>query len=313
MAKLEDYTSLEEKSTFFNSESGMLCGQVDLLFSKLDKLYVEGKFLFRGVNNARSKLYSSAQREFLKRELLFIDKFKSAEERYNEWIIELLNAIKSWNRKSIQEYFESIGIGKEDDISYLSFLQHNGFPTPLIDFTLDPYVALFFATEGVEYNIGDPSIDSCFSIYYFNKSTYLHQVLNADYSSKTKKDLRKYKDFIQRNAISIIDHNSINYKVITNMNIVNQKGCFVFNWHAVNPLEVAYSKLIADLNTNLSKSSHTEILHEKIHCLNIHKSLIPKIRNELFLRKQINKEYIYPNFNKDKEALIDLSITNLLR
>jgi hypothetical protein len=313
MARLEEYKGFDEKCEFFTSDEGMLCGQIDLLFSKLEALNSSGKFLFRGVNSAKYKLYTSAQREFLRRELFGMDKFDSPQEKFNEWMNNLLYVIKNWNKNSIQNYFGSIGITKDDDISYLSFLQHSGFPTPLLDFTFDPFIALFFAIEGARYNSKDISLDSCISLYYFDKTTPLRKVLNADFKSEQNRNLKKYKDFIQRNVISIIDHDSVNYRVVTNLNIVNQKGCYVFNWHGVDPLEKAYPKLINKLNTSILKDMNVEPQEIKLNCLNIHKGLIPIIRHELLLRKGIDSKYIFPDFNLEKESIIDQSIINLLK
>ncbi len=42
-------------------------------------------------------------------------------------------------------YFE--GSFKLPEMEYLAYLRHHGFPTPIIDFTLSHYIALFFACE----------------------------------------------------------------------------------------------------------------------------------------------------------------------
>jgi len=52
---------------------------------------------------------------------------------------------------------------------FISFLQHNGFPTPLLDFTVSPYIAAYFAFEGV--NHFDPKSEEV-SIYRFNKKLW---------------------------------------------------------------------------------------------------------------------------------------------
>ena len=63
----------------------------------------------------------------------------------------------------------------------------------------------------------------------------------------------------------------------SNPNIIAQEGCFVMNPRKDTPLE--------------------DIIEESIHCLNIHKSLAPYIREHYLKPKGITKETIYPDFN----------------
>lgn len=49
--------------------------------------------------------------------------------------------------------------------SFLAYLQHHGFPTPLLDWSLSPYVAAYFAFSDVKSN---PSPDEYVSIFVFD-------------------------------------------------------------------------------------------------------------------------------------------------
>lgn len=53
---------------------------------------------------------------------------------------------------------------------FLAFLQHHGFPTPLLDWTYSPFIAAYFAFEGV--NHFSPQYESV-AIYAFNQEEWL--------------------------------------------------------------------------------------------------------------------------------------------
>lgn len=54
--------------------------------------------------------------------------------------------------------------------SFLAFLQHNSFPTPLLDWTLSPFIAAYFAFEGV--NHFSPQYEKV-AIYTFNQEAWI--------------------------------------------------------------------------------------------------------------------------------------------
>lgn len=312
--KLDEYSNLEEKSKYFLRQDGFLCNDLNNLFSKLEQLNLEGKHIFRGVGEAKYKLYNSAQREFIKRGQLANCGNLDGQEYYNSLIISILESVKKWNSRTISNYLRNLGISEVDDLAYLSYLQHYGFPTPLLDFTSDPFIALFFAAEKILYNSWNGfSLDSAFSLYWMNTETFIAKVLTLNDERDIPDDEKSYDRILKTKVISIIRHEIKQYQVRNNPNILNQKGCFVFNWHSVNPLEEAYRNLISQLNNNPHKIYPYNIPEEKMNCLNIHKCLAPAILDRLDKEKGINSRYIYPNLQNSIHEVINSAFIRITK
>lgn len=123
--------------------------------------------MFRGVNEARYPLYSSAQ----------VRTNASLSQQEFESIIN--NAIsKVRDNNELMALLQNRSKDKTD-FQILSLLQHYGCGTPIIDFTTNLDAALFFATDrqdnpGLTADIDDRRIDDYISIYFFNKKDPNH-------------------------------------------------------------------------------------------------------------------------------------------
>ena len=177
---LPTYKSLEEKKSNFT-----VCKQIDdpnnlkCYLEELERLpHIFKKWgidrrepacIFRGVKEAKYKLYTSAQREWIKGDL----SKKLGEDGFADFVDRVLYQLKKDTR--LRNYLKTRGI-IQNDMFLLSLLQHYGAPTPLLDFTYDREVALFFATREDEKSQSDETretteIDEYFSIYAFHTGT----------------------------------------------------------------------------------------------------------------------------------------------
>ena len=105
-----------------------------------------------------------------------------------------------------------------NDISqanFLAYLQHNGFPTPLLDFTLSPYIAAYFAF--LEINHFNPQASEV-AIFSFNQSDWC----------------KKYKQ-IYDIADSSFHATVLRPTIIGNHKLAIQQGLFL--WSNVNNIE----------------------------------------------------------------------------
>lgn len=325
--KLPTYKSLEEKKEHFYYKEPEQVNTIDEFKERFEQLeasipqlnpYTLTKHnklcntatVFRGQNEAKYKLYTSAQREWIIKEW----NKQLGEDGFIEFVQQLILQLKKANGiNSLSNYFESMG-ATETDLFLLSFLQHYRTPTPLLDFTYNKDLALFFAMDGSVFNKqGVDDLDNYFSIYALparsifsidlvkksaietqregieciKKDLTLMEQLKASFkylfSWKTSEyripGMSKYPFLFIPNpqrAEKIDDIIGIDLHW-SNPNIIAQEGCFVMNPRKDTPLE--------------------DLIEKSIHCLNIHKSLAPYIREHYLKPKGITKESIYPDFN----------------
>ena len=323
---LETYGSLEEKEKFFGNEENMVYyKRVDTskklkeALKKIEEIRAGWAtnlvLVIRGVSEAKYKIYTSAQREWMTNEwwLQGIT--------FPEFVGRLLDHIKT---DFIKKYFQSMGVSI-NHLLLLSFLQHYRAPSPLLDFTTDPNVALFFALEHMQgISHGSQDIENYFSIYtiLMDKSRSLD--IRFSYAlekimqerREDKKNGQPYnnetaatfglaevlnwlpnKDFrgsgLCKQPILFLTNPSDthpgmpSYLSWSNPNIIAQKGCFLLNTHEKQPLEKRF----------LEEKEREELNYAALYCLDIHKSLAPYIREKYLKSKGITKESLFPDFN----------------
>lgn len=104
-------------------------------------------FLFRGQSNSEWKIETTLERLLGKRVPLL---------RYYEYISSAKKEIESitskeWDLPSFDQYMGYLSkgnagtMGEFPGYEYMVYLRHHGFPSPLLDWTISPYIAAYFA------------------------------------------------------------------------------------------------------------------------------------------------------------------------
>ena len=154
-------------------------GSVPQLLSELQQLKEAG-FYFRGQSNALYRITSSIQRAWhsggswkTKVPCLTFPKFSKELVKFAR-----AGVFAKFRRNHLMDH------------EILAYLQHNGCPTPLVDFSNDPYVALYFATCHL------PPNDGCCSVYAmcpegyarkgWNDTLYLEDFLKDAYRQEVE-------------------------------------------------------------------------------------------------------------------------------
>ena len=331
---LETYGSLDEKKNFFekNEQKGFKYHLINTI-KDLDRALIEMKelevseesadfvFIFRGVSEAKYKLYTSAQREWITNE------WEQQGISFSEFIGRQLFYTKAG---FIKNYFQSMGIAI-NDLLLLSFLQHYRAPSPLLDFTTDPEVSLFFALEHMQgISPGSQDIGNYFSIYVIlmNKERSLDVSLKQQFEHIAKlqvaiEDLQKTDDieipdeeakkypqvfnWLPNNETGGIGlccarirflpnpldavhfkHRALMNLYWSNPNIVAQKGCFLLNTHGKKPLE---ERLLEEIEAEIKERGAVNSI--RVVCFDIHKSLASYIQGR-YMNK--SPKEIYPDF-----------------
>lgn len=280
---LPTYRDLDEKNSEFASHCIINTKEeLDGCLSDLDakESHKKERYLFRGHNEAKYKLYTSAQRYWDMRNLNCVGL------NYTKSIVKMIDSIKA-NNHPFNSYLKRLDVVQNDWL-ILSFLQHYGAVTPLLDFSRKYLVALFFAIDKILFSNEKP-IDNYVSLYYYRtveaaKDVSVSITSLAGNNAKAKRIWQKnfwddlsYEKIMNQNTTVILPAYSnctkivnsskqrISTYTIANLNATAQEGEFVCNGDANKPLEKIW--ITAD--------------KKYIHCIDIHKGLYEYILTKI--------------------------------
>jgi len=302
---MDTYTSFEEKDKYFKFGGIKIDNDKD--FDHYTHLlmiqYSKKDFIFRGVSEAKYKMYNSAQRIWnsINNEETVVN-----EEEYDRFIIKLMTECKKWNSGTIPNLLNTYNIKINNSIAYLSFMQHFGLPTPLIDFTKNPNKAIFFAVDSLPdyYKKSLHEIDNYFSIYYTYQNNRAYEIFSDVFDKNRQNKLEGEFDYedVTKNGTILLSDSRTEFKIVNNIRIANQEGIFFYNCSPYLSLEAQY-KGFSDLlleKVGIDKAKKMLVHDTFSGCFNIHK------RYALHMKKTLNamgitKEYIYPDISNLKE------------
>jgi hypothetical protein len=262
--------------------------------------------MFRGVGEAKYKLITSSQRFWITNEL---EQWWHPR-RYLEFIQVFVNNARSKLLfKKVFEYYRLTP--NQRDFPLLSILQHYGAPTPLMDWTYNIDVSLFFASENAQPSNSSNDIEQYFSIYLIDKkkqkNNEFNNLLNWSQGSfpqissfygweEYKNSIFYISDFEDKRipTRSFIDERPIT--TFYNQNIIPQEGLFIFNPFPLKPLEECFN------TDHWQNGNNLDLL--PFSCVNIRKDLGEYVRRKIKM-KGIDNKFIYPELKQYCKTLID--------
>ena len=275
-------------------------------------VYRHYPYIFRGVGDAKFKTYSSAQR------LWVINNMNEwAKKEYLEFIQDFIDkAGKLPLLDKVFKYYKLVP--RQRDFPIMSILQHYGAPTPLIDWTYNIDVSLYFATEYCTPVTSANEIDQYFSINFINRDNqYSKEFQNIfQFHQGHFPMLKSFHNSTEEtnSIIYLSDFENVIFKkdlkgfqdqrpltILFNQRIIPQEGLFIFNPSSNIPLEDCIN-----LNSKYQRSNLN-----KMYCVNIHKDLSDYIRRKINTQ-DIDKGFIYPDLEKSAEAIKQSVLNDLV-
>lgn len=287
MSLLEEYADKSEMG-FLPYTRITTGGHFDNWYETSKKDYDRSNFIFRGATEANHKLYTSSQRLMIHRDLVRFEITK-LKEHYFTFLMTLLQGAKEWNSKLVPRFYMNSGMTL-NDFALFSLMQHYGVPTPLLDFTTDLDVAIYFAFRGTDLTPSNDLTKNFVSIYIIDLDAN-----KLDLSDPIGQDLASVyplKKLILFAEVENDHDEKVNpYRsryTNTNFNIINQKGVFLFNYHPYMPINVGTPRKI-DPTPDLPY----------ITCIDIHKSIKERALNKM-AANGIYDDFLFADFNKFK-------------
>lgn len=305
MTKLRTWNSLEEKKHHFQHVTINTKDQLDEWFSRSfsEKVY------FRGVNEAKFYLYSSGQRQWMINELVH------TQNNYENFINQIIKETKTCHNNFISQI-----VGQhhyQNDFAILSFIQHFGGPTPLLDFTRQKEIALFFATDNMQRSPSE-DINNYISIYAVMEGQQdlcsLSQIIRGFRENLATSEINSDPivngltlDMIHRwnTPVIIDDDHGEDFGTKTNENVIAQKGLFIYNPMADKALNEFFGENIEDVTESTDK-----LFFGKMVCWDIHKSLAEYIQAKL-RNMDITRATMYPNNEELIKEVKDKVLSNI--
>jgi hypothetical protein len=337
---LSEYESFLQKDIFFNQRN--IETKQDLESFILDYSNKQN-LIYRGVREARWRLYSSLQRHWI------VNKYAEKKIDHKAFIIDLLKNSRSAFRETLPSFLAKNNIDPGNDMAILSFIQHHGQPTPLLDWTEDLASALYFAIEGIDLTLGRREVHQYFSVYILGGDLFSRYGIKKhmekkikSYSPKLRKGLEKYArhkgvasdtydkmfsdDIMKKMTVFMIGNKFASgltnveflynlpfaffsdsmddlLKFGINNNMRITNQRGVFTWNSDPVLPLEH----VILNTTKADSKSDEDLWV-CSCININKNLAEDA-HEFLDQNGIDKDYIYP----DPERLAKQSFSQTLR
>lgn len=118
-----------------NYQQKDLSGYDDFVCVAREQLYSQD-WAFRGQPRADWRLSPSLERTIESKKSLQVGAFVN--ERFEERVL-----LRQFKKRAFQYIIDTPD--EDDDLEWLALMQHHGAPTRLLDWTLSPYVGLFFA------------------------------------------------------------------------------------------------------------------------------------------------------------------------
>ena len=328
--QLPQYISFAEKEHhYYSNEYIRTETELDRLIYRLKP--IEDALLFRGVNDARFKMYASSQRHWLQRTDWVA---RIGEQCYFDFIEKLIR--RTEKLQEVKQYMLQQGV-HNNDMYLLALMQHFGAPSPMIDFSENLMTGLFFATDMMAAweDSGREEPGDYVSLYYIARGfdwvsatvqsimketeqklqSMLETYVQPYDAEEAKKDIEQllYRQFRLDNRNSNITFVPVggpslgrvtvnipalnlacDYEII-NDRIVRQQGMFIMNNTISDPLVEIMNK---------------QSQQKMFCCVNIHKSLVNYLKSKYLQPNHCTHDEVYEN-QKETVKELDEAIKRL--
>jgi len=321
---MTEYQTLLQKSLFFDQINIETKDDFDEIF----ETYKNSKdLLFRGVSEAKWRIYSALQRYWINERL-------DLKTDYESFLKALIENAKKQNGNVLLKYFTKNGISPKNDIAILSFLQHYGCPTPLVDWTSNFKNSLYFATENIAVSNQGREIEQYFSVYFIEEKNLIEIGLTGLVEKGIDDILPHVKDTIIENgkrdniseeeiqkffardrlksAAKMIHQKSLIDFLANIERLMNFPLTYFSDWNEDTDIQFSLNNSMNIINQagvfvwnshphkpieqigNELYGKDENIIYRFSKCYNINKNLAAYIKDKI-QAEGINKDYIYPN------------------